>query len=312
MKKDLLQWLVCPDCRGNLQLEEENSEGAEVREGKLRCTKCVAVFPIARGIPRFVSSEAYANSFGFEWNKFRDVQIDILNRTNESEKTFMEKTGLTPEDVRGKFVLDAGCGAGRYAEVVSRWGCKAVIGCDLSLGVDAAYQNIGSRSNVHLVQADLFKLPLRGEAFNIVFSIGVLHHTSNTHEAFKAIVPYLEKGGIMAVYVYQAWKAFRPSDTVRKLTVRLPKPLLYYLSLLSIPLYYLYKIPLIGRFWHILLPISMHPRPRWRWLDTFDWYSPKFQWKHTYPEVFQWFKEAGLSDIELLETSPICIRGVKS
>jgi hypothetical protein len=46
------------------------------------------------------------------------------------------------------------------------------------------------------------------------------------------------------------------------------------------------------------LPTSLNPDPEWRWLDTFDWYSPRYQWKHTYEEVERWFEEAGLHQIE--------------
>lgn len=43
---------------------------------------------------------------------------------------------------------------------------------------------------------------------------------------------------------------------------------------------------------------------------TFDWYSPKFQSKHTHAEVFHWFKEAGLSDIAIFE-GEISMSGTK-
>ena len=53
-----------------------------------------------------------------------------------------EKTGFTPDDLRGKLVLDAGVGAGRYADVISRWGTD-VVGVDLSFAVEAAARNVG-------------------------------------------------------------------------------------------------------------------------------------------------------------------------
>jgi hypothetical protein len=60
----------------------------------------------------------------------------------------------------------------------------------------------------------------------------------------------------------------------------------------------------------MLLPSSVDPFPDWRWLDTFDWYSPQFQWKHTYDEVRRWFREAGL--VELAEGPfPVSVRGVR-
>ena len=69
-------------------------------------------------------------------------------------------------------------------------------------------------------------------------------------------------------------------------------------------------MPVVGRLLQTVLPISLHPRWRWRWLDTFDWYTPKFQFKFTYPTVYGWFRSAGYTVVEIFE-EPICMRGVK-
>ena len=61
----------------------------------------------------------------------------------------------------------------------------------------------------------------------------------------------------------------------------------------------------------MVCPISQHPDWRWRWLDTFDWYSPKYQWKVLYPEVFRWFQSNGFRDVELFD-EPIRMRGSKA
>jgi hypothetical protein len=43
-------------------------------------------------------------------------------------------------------------------------------------------------------------------------------------------------------------------------------------------------------------------------LDTFDWYSPRYQWKQTYPELQSWFEEAGLDEVQMLPR-PVATRG---
>ena len=48
----------------------------------------------------------------------------------------------------------------------------------------------------------------------------------------------------------------------------------------------------------------------WRVLDTFDWYSPWYQSKHTYEEVFRWFEDCGLQDLKVIE-QPIAVRGTR-
>jgi len=299
LKPNLLSILVCPDCSKSLDLEKGSEVQGEILEGALSCRSCRSRFPIRKGVPRFVQIDEYVDTFSFEWNRFHDVQIDILNATDESKKTFQGKTGWSPSDLKGKRVLDVGVGAGRFAEVVSRWGGE-VVGVDLSFAVDAAYENVGKRENVHIVQADLFRLPFFEGTFDSMYSIGVLHHTPDTKKAFDAVVPYLKPGGEFAVFLYGMGPYTYFSDIWRKLTTKVPHRLVYYLSALSIPCYYLRKLPLVGMGLRFFLPMSQHPNPRWRWLDTFDWYSPKYQHKHTWPEIYRWYEENNFTELKLL------------
>jgi len=201
MKDKLLNFLVCPKCKNDFSLHKTVMDGNEIKEGILSCKKCLAEFSIRNYIPRFVASDSYTKNFSFEWKRWKRVQLDIYSGNKESENVFNTKTSLNKEDVKGKLVLDVGCGAGRFSEVVSRWGGE-VIGVDLSYSVDAAFENIGIRENAHFVQADIFNLPFRQETFDIVFSIGVLHHTLNTKKAFNGIVAYVKQGGRLAIWVY--------------------------------------------------------------------------------------------------------------
>jgi SAM-dependent methyltransferase len=316
MKRELLNYIACPNCRGELELHDGRDGNCDVEKGSLYCRHCSKESPIVDFIPRFVDRDAYVDSFSFEWNTFYDVQIDILNKTDESERTFLWKTGWKSEDMKGKRVLDIGVGAGRFADIASRWGAE-VVGVDLSFSVDAAYKNIGKRENVHIVQADIFNLPFKPETFDHMYSIGVLHHTPDTRKAFRSVVPLLKRGGEFAVFIYAYGHYHYFSDMWRTITTKLPLRLMFYLSSIAVPLYYIHKIPFFGRAAQFLLPTSNWPDRRWRWLDTFDWYTPKYQWKHSWPEVFQWFNDEGFTDIEMFQENndsslgQICMRGRK-
>src|SRR5882724_10521201 len=118
MQLKLLEKLACPKCHGELSCEAaETAENGEVETGALQCKGCAQSFPITSGIPRFVETDNYATSFGYQWNLFRLEQIDFNNGTQLSANRFYSETGWTKEWIEGKWVLDAGCGAGRFLDV---------------------------------------------------------------------------------------------------------------------------------------------------------------------------------------------------
>ena len=108
--------------------------------------------------------------------------------------------------------------------------------------------------------------------------------------------PLLKPGGRIAIWLYSAYNRwYRFSDLYRKVTRRLPPQLLHKLCYGAVPLYgvhqLLRKIPLVGRpasaALAYVIPMALHRDRNWRVLDTFDWYSPWYQSKHTYEEVFR-------------------------
>lgn len=311
MKKDLLEILCCPIHKTELELiDDEGANGSEICDGFLIC-EYGCKYPVIRGIPRFVSEENYTESFGFQWRKHSQIYMGN-EKQRDIWELFKRKTGLDEDQVRGKVFLDVGVGTGGYAKgVIDRGG--RVIGIDLSLAVEAAQENIGNNINCNIVQADLFNLPFKREVFDGIYSIGVLHHTPNCKRAFQGLIYFLKKGGVISIWVYSVQRGLKIflSEELRKITTKIPKKLLYYLCLIAIPYYLVYKIPILGKIIDkIMPPISKEPSWEDRLLDTFDWYSAIYQSKHTYPEVYRWFKEWGLVDMELLDV-PVAIKGYK-
>jgi SAM-dependent methyltransferase len=190
MNHALLDLVRCPKCRGG------NLEVAGDPSWQLICPNCGAAAPIVAGIPRMADqTESYAASFGRQWNRY-DVARD-----QEDESTFKTKTGVMPRDLAGKLVLDAGCGGGRYARLAGSHGAR-VIAVDLSSAVAKAAELCVSLPNVLVLQADLLYLPIALEAFDVVYSIGVLHNPPNSRRTFHAIAVELT-GRPSAVWLHR-------------------------------------------------------------------------------------------------------------
>ena len=298
--------LRCLSCQNRLQQQARG----------LVCVGCGREYPEVKGVFRFVDAEHYAGSFGFQWHVFRKTQLDN-EESRRSEQDFERRTGFQREDLRGKLVLDVGCGMGRFAEVATRWGAH-VVGIDLSLAAEVAAENLADRGATFF-QADVFKLPFAPESFDYIYSLGVLHHTPNCEQAFKGLPRLLKPGGRIAIWLYSKYNNwYKMSDVYRKVTRRMSPKMLHTLCYGVIPLYgvhqVLRKIPLLGRTASgalaYAIPMAFHKDPRWRVLDTFDWYSPWYQSKHTYEEVFRWFEDCGLEDLRVI-LQPVSVSGRK-
>ena len=314
MKRELLQFLSCPECKGQFSLVEEESVSGEINKGRLNC--CGKSYEIYNFIPRFIDSDKYVGSFSFEWKTHSKTQLDSANINNkmshQSRIDFQKRVNFPLSELKDKLVLDVGCGMGRFSEIAVSEGAN-LIGVDLSFSVDVAIKNIGMRNNVNFVQADIFRLPFKEGIFDLVYSFGVLHHTPDCRGAFTSISKLVKPKGKLVIFVYSSYnKGINyMSDFWRFFTTRLPKRLLYFLSLISVPLYYFYRIPLIGNIAKMFFVIPMWPDWRWRVLDTFDWYSPKYQSKHTHWEVYRWFKDNSFSDIHIAE-GEVTMMGTKN
>jgi len=294
---DLLALLRCSICGSSL--------GAQ--EAGCRCSACGREFPSVRGVLRFVDGQNYADNFGYQWQKFSRTQL----LPDFAELNFRRKTGLRVEDLKGKMVLDVGCGMGRFAEVATRWGAK-VVGVDLSSAAEVAVRNLADRDFV-AVQADVLALPFAPESFDCIYSIGVLHHTPDCEKAFKTLPQYLKPGGSIAVWLYSGYNNwYRFSDQYRKLTHRIPAHKLHTFFRVVVPVLYwinrgLRAVPVVGKslaaFVQYVFPVNLGPNPEVRILDTLDWYSPKYQSKHTYEQIFRWYESCGLGELTVAEVS---------
>ena len=235
MRQRLLQYLACSACGGSLELSAVTaSDGSHVLEGELVCASCKTQFPITRGIPRFAAVEkldadkaATAANFGWQWQHF----------TQEDQKYANQFLGwiapVTSEFFKDKVVLEGGCGKGRHTQLVSHWGARDIIGVDLSAAVETAFASTRHLDNAHIIQADIFQLPIK-KKIDYAFSVGVLHHLPDAHRGFLSMAAKVKSGGHLSAWVYGAenneWITRWVSPMRERLTSRINPQVLLHLS----------------------------------------------------------------------------------
>jgi len=323
----LLALLACTNCRGELScIADKLSSDDEIEEGKLDCNQCGTSYPITGGIPRFVKSDNYASSFGYQWNQFKSEQIDSVNGTQLSTKRFYSETGWTPDWMEGKWILDVGCGAGRFLDVASRNHCD-VVGVDLSNATDAARTTLAGRNNVHLVQGSIYDLPFRDGVFDGCYCIGVIQHTPDPPKSWRSLPRVLKRGGRIAVTAYERkqWTLLNAKYLVRPLTKRVDKKVLFRSIKGLMPVLFpltevVFRIPYLGRVFMHAIPIAnyvnnpeLNIKQRYSWavMDTFDMLSPQYDQPQTQKAATKALLEAGINDLRRLDNPGLNLVGQK-
>lgn len=318
MRDFLISLLDCPECKsGNLQLEKTKYAGGEIISGEFLCG-CGAVYPVINGVPRFLRKNRLAldsekniaasqvqKRFEHQWKRWGKDEVIFGRKKEESRKFFLDCSGsnINPGYLKGKVTLDAGCGHGRFTEIMAEFGAFSV-GLDFGDGVGIARSRIEKYPNASIVQGDIMNPPFKKGVFDYVWSNGVIHHTSDTRKAFSRLAEMITKGGYLDIWVYPkkgaAWEVSQ--KVIRAVTTRIPPETLEFFCYLAVPL--LSVVPTFSN--------TRFPKNKWRECAQviFDWYSPRYQTHHTEDEVAHWYREEGFSSLEVL-TLPVAISGKK-
>jgi SAM-dependent methyltransferase/uncharacterized protein YbaR (Trm112 family) len=343
----LADLLVDPVTGGNLRVEAERTDSrGDVTEGRL-LGPGDAVYPVRDGIPRFVGVDGPAGqvaaSFGYKWSMRSSYQAPEFAAWYRD--WLLEKYGFHDEALlrahfsRFERVLEVGCGSG-MSSVVSLDGLRPDqrwVGLDLSTAIDVARERLGGRPNTEFVQADALALPFRPGTFDAIFSEGVLHHTPSTRAALASLVSVLSPGGEVMFYVYRLKAPVREftDDLLRDRLSGLPPEeawqMMAPLTGLAKALAGLHAtvevpddVPLLGIkagtydvqrliYWHFA---------KLFWSDdlgfegsqhvNFDWYHPRFAYRHTEDEVRGWCDDLRLSIVHFnVQESGFTVRAVK-
>lgn len=200
----LLERLVDPRDGKPLSLR-----GEVLRDGRIESGELVAadgtVYPIVRGIPRFVAPEMYetVRSFGDQWNHFNFDAFKQNWLDHMVANTFGDVSAFA-----GKVIVDAGGGSGAQSLWMLESGAEHVILLDLSHSVDDVVTrniDLARWPNFDAVQCSIDAPPLRDGAIrDLVICHNVIQHTRDVAETASALYRLVAPGG---AFVFNCYKA---------------------------------------------------------------------------------------------------------
>lgn len=269
-------------------------------------------FAIVDGVPRFVDADNYAKSFGVQWNRFAQTQLDRdkLGVALSRERLFAE-TGWDVGELAGEDVLEVGSGAGRFTRVILEHTRANLYSIDYSDAVSANFRNNGSIApdRFHLFQASIYAMPFPDNSFDWVCCLGVLQHTPDIEASIEALVRKAKPGGrivvdfypvkgwwtkINAKYLLRPWARWISHDRLLRLIEGNVDWLMQVQQLLRraglgalnrfLPLCDLYPLGEV---------LDARALREWTILDTFDQYSPQYDQPQRIDEVAQMFLRFG-------------------
>ena len=327
MKLSLLETLHCPVTSQKLYIENiQDVENDELVNGYLVSEDNLHKYQVVKGIPRFVPKENYADNFGMQWNYFRKTQLDSFSGQSISADRFWGATKWKQEDIKDNWVLDAGCGSGRFAEIALKAGAK-VIALDYSSAVDACYENLKHYPNLHVVQGDIYSLPFKSASFPFIYSLGVLQHTPDVEKSFISLVGVLAKNGSICVDFY--WKRIQTmihmKYLLRPITKKINHQKMFKIVSSIVPKLLpisntLIRIPIIGKPLSRLIPVAnysttfglpIEQQIQWSILDTFDWFSPRYDNPQNVKTIRKWCEKNNINNIEIFHHGHLVAKGIK-
>lgn len=188
--------LICPVDYSPLRIEDN----------LLKCGDS-HTYSLKNEIPRvLVSKTQYADAFGDQWNKYRVTQLDSYTKTTITKDRIVRCLGdelcLKLSENEPVQILETGCGAGRFTEILLSFRDAFVTSTDLSSAVEANQANCPQSERHRIVQCDINALPFADESYDVVICLGVIQHTPSPEKTIEALYRQVKRGGWLVIDHY--------------------------------------------------------------------------------------------------------------
>tara|TARA_B100001996_G_C18589775_1_gene565614 strand:- start:112 stop:1086 length:975 start_codon:yes stop_codon:yes gene_type:complete len=308
-----LDYLVCPNCRGNLFIESLETKKIILND-KLKCKLCKNKYSVIEGVPILMDEigkmKTTKDSFSDEWklryHGFFEKHLSSGYSKDDRYKKILNKLEIDKNVLKNKLFLDAGCGDGEYgSEMAINNPQTLVFLSDISNGVKYTKEKLINADNAIVVQCDLMNPPFKEGIFDFIWSDGVLHHTQNTYEAFSSVDKLVKDGGKFYAWFYPNYKKsyYLLARDILVKPYLLPSSILYLLSIiLSFPYWLFCKI--FNMYKILFNPKSKNLLKKRTFMSVafslYDSISPTYQFRHGKEEVKNWYDEKGYKNIKIV------------
>ena len=278
-------------------------------------------YAIVDGVPSLLpGSSGYVDAFGDQWNRWRLTQLDSHTGTPISRDRLLRCLGPTlvaelSDPVRQVDVLEAGCGAGRFTEVLLSMPSVRLTSVDLSSAVEANQRNFPQDGRHRVARCDICRPPFREGSFGVVMCLGVIQHTPDPERTIESLFQLVRPGGWLVIDHYApSWRHWTKVTALalRQVVKRLPPaarmrtcetlvdmflPLHRAVRHMPLAQQALSRISPLLTYYHAHPELADHHQYEWALLDTHDHLADWYKHLRTPEQIAKILRRLGGEDV---------------